>query len=533
MNRAAALTTLLLVALITALVSSRLRMSVNPGFMFQEQYGLGYNFAPHLGALCDPNPLTGLSGPTSNVTDQRSLSLLYVAPTKLLRHTIDPYVLHRFLGITFFSLTLFGLWGLARTLGFSLLPTTLLIVTVGLSTQLISYLYESKLTITSAAWFSLTVWCVAAFDRSLRERLLRRAGWLVFILPLLLASAYETYVVSRPLAVVFLGLIGVYLLGSSVVRGHRLSLGAIYLSAVILGGTLLKLLHPHMRFDQTLFEGRTESLVTPSGTLFAEWRETVVARLTEIPALFRWSPSYFSSETLNEAGSLELWLTLACAAFVTLLAMSGPAGSRTRALIDEHRRFYLMLFLICGTAAIVPLLSVTYVRGHRLFGLYIGGAIFLGGLAHSLLQDERPALRTAVSLIVSLLISALALYRIPLVLGWHPPAHFTPPYAHQTLAELETLPLPEGIEPIPNTVLVRVCDQTTPPAWEHFWNAALYVSDYGCKVGGATTRLGCECDSREMTEGLRGIVCLTRTANDGGISLHSRYIALPPSTPNG
>lgn len=39
MRRVTTLTTLLLALLITALVGSRLRMSVNPGFMFQEQYG--------------------------------------------------------------------------------------------------------------------------------------------------------------------------------------------------------------------------------------------------------------------------------------------------------------------------------------------------------------------------------------------------------------------------------------------------------------------------------------------------------------
>ena len=524
MNRTSIFATLFLVALITTLVGSRLKMSVNPGFMFQEQYGLGYNFAPHLGSLCDPNPLKGLEGPTSNVTDQRSLSLLYVVPTKLLRHTIDPYVLHRALGIIFFGLTLIGLWGLARTLGFSVLPTVLLIVTVGLSTQLISYLYESKLTITSAAWFTLTLWAIAALDESLQAKNISKTSALLFILPLLIASSYETYTVSRPLAIVALLFLGGYRLWCADTRGYKLRFSAIFFGSIIMSGIILKLLHPSIRFDQTLFEGRTESLVTPRGDLFHGWRETIGTRISEIPAIFKWSPNYFSSETLNESGSLELWLALAICAFVSLSALSGSSACRARATINQRSRFYLILFILCGAAVVIPLFSITHIRGHRLFGLYISGAVFLAGLVQSLLQHDHARLRCGVTTVALLFIGAISFFRIPLVMRWTPQDHFTPPYAHQTIAALKTLDLPNGLSPLPNSVLVRICDQVDPPSWEHFWNAALYVSDYGCKVGGATTRLGCNCESLENTEGLRGIVCLTRTIAGPQPQLTTRFI---------
>ena len=519
---------LLFIVAITLLVGSRLRMSVNPNFMFQEQYGLAYNFAPRLGALCDPNPLKGLEGPTSNVTDQRSLSLLYVVPTKLLRHSIDTYVLHRIIGVAFFALTLLGLWGLARTLSFTFFPTMLLLTTVGFSTQLISYLYESKLTITSAAWFTFLLLSLAALDSALRRQNIRKATLLLFIFPLLIALSYETYTVSRPLAVIALSLIGSYRLWCNDTRGYRLRFTTIFLGSAIFSGFILKLLHPGIRFDQTLFEGRTESLVTPSGTLFGEWRETILARIKEVPAIFEWSPSYFSSETLSEAGSLELWLALAAFAAVTISTLCGADARRSREILEEHKRFYLMVVVLAGAALTIPLLSITYIRGHRLFGLYICGALLLAVLVHALLKSEYKTLRHGSILATFLMVGVIVFYRTPLLLAWQPPAHFTPPFAHETIAALRTLPLPETLTPRPDSVLVRICDEAVPPSWEHFWNAALYVSDYGCKLGGATTRLSCDCESREFTDGLRGIVCLSRTSRGSEVALTTRYIEITP-----
>lgn len=528
MNRPSIVVLSLLITTITLLVGSRLLMSVNPNYMFQEQYGLAYNFAPRLGALCDPNPLAGLEGPTSNVTDQRSLSLLYVVPTKLFRHSFDLYSLHRIIGVIFFGATLFALLGLASTLGLSFLPSALLIATVGLSTQLISYLYESKLTITSTAWFATTLWCIAALERSLREERHRRAAFLFFIFPILAAFSYETYTVSRPLAVVVLLLIGGYRLWCADTRGHRLKFATLFMLSTALAGGILRALHPGIRFDQTLFEGRTESLVTPRGELFHAWKETISTRVSEIPAIFNWSPNYFSSETASEAGSLELWLALLIVTFVTVLVISGPS-LRTREAIEQHRRFYLILFLLSGVALTIPLLSITYIRGHRLFGLYIILPIFLSALIAALRSSELRTVRIGAAIFSLGCIGVLFVARIPLVLGWSPPAHFTLPYAKETIEALKTLPLPEHFSPTPDSVLVRVCDQANPPSWEHFWNAALYVSDYGCRVGGATTRLDCDCESREGTDGLRGIVCITRISSDKDIALTTRYI---PAEPN-
>ena len=192
-----------------------------------------------------------------------------------------------------------------------------------------------------------------------------------------------------------------------------------------------------------------------------------------------------------------------------------------------------MVVVLAGAALTIPLLSITYIRGHRLFGLYICGALLLAVLVHALLKSEHKRLRRGSILATFLLVGAITLYRTPLILAWQPPAHFTPPFAHETIAALRALPLPETLIPHPDSVLVRVCDEATPPSWEHFWNAALYVSDYGCKVGGATTRLDCNCQNPDLTEGLRGIVCITRTIRDGRIELITQFISRegrePPS----
>ncbi|MFM1846529.1 MAG: hypothetical protein RL417_3 [Pseudomonadota bacterium] len=519
---------ILLLCLVLAIVSavgSRLPFSVNPNFMFQEQYGLAYNFAPHLGALCDPDPLKGLEGPTSNVTDQRSLSLLYVVPTKLLRSFVDTYALHRALGLLFFAVTLIGLWGIARALEFSLLATALLLTGVGLSTQLVSYLYESKLTITSAAWFSVALWCIASLERTLTTGQRRGAVKAAVLLPFLLALSYETYTVSRPLAVMLLVFVGFRLcLGD--IRGSRLRLIGSFLGSAALAGLTLKLLHPAMRFDQTLFEGRTESLITPAGGLFHAWRETILARISEIPTLFKWSPSYFSSETPAEAGALEIWLVFGVLAFIALLAAARPGATTLREALERNRSFYILVILIAGVAFTIPLFSITHIRGHRLFALFIALPIFIAAIIDALRKSDLKIVRHGSGFAAILIIIALAAHRVPLILAWRPPPHFTFPLSQDTITALKTLPLPDGLSPQPNSVLVRVCDQAQPPSWEHFWNGALYVSDYGCKVGGASTRLSCDCGSREFTDGLQGIVCLTRTSLNGELQLSTHYIPL-------
>jgi len=508
---------LVLITLLSALISSRLLWSNNPNFFFQESYGLAYNHPLRLGDLCDPNPLAGLEGPMANVTDHRSSSLIYALPNKLFYNHINLYTLHRIINGILYALLLLLLYAIGSALKLHPASTLLFLVYYGLSTQALSLLFEFKLTLTSAVWLA---WAILLFVLLDKSRISSKSSAFIYVglVPITAALSYETYCVSRPLAIAYWGAIFIWLF--LIAPNHKLRgyYSAIYAVSSALSYLLLKFLHPNIRFDLSLFEGRTESIVQYQGHLKSEWLTTILNRVQELSYLFSWpNHSIFTSESYREAGWLEVWLALgflSAVAFALLFFQrSGPA---TRKLFYQYRWYLLMCLMLMAISLIIPLGSTTFIRGHRFFGLYLTSTL-LAVILVDILIKVRPAWIKWSVVTFAITVSLWTLvHRLPLIYNWSPPTHYTPTYFHDLLVQLQQTPIPDNYSPDPGGVVIKVCDLKEPLDWEHSWNAALYVSGLGCRLqasrlhGHIMNFESCDCAYEEKNADLVNLVCIER-----------------------
>lgn len=514
------LTALILVVLpLSLIVGSRMRWSANPDYFRMEFYGLAYNTTVPLSALCDPNPLAGLRGPMSNVTDQRSFSLLYALPTKLLRPFVDPLTTQRALSV---SLYIAALVFLAASLTLLDVRLSLLLFAVGYfgaSEQFLSYIFEYKLTLSSVAWLAgALLLFFAAVDSTAKER--GNALLLAALIPPVSVSAYETYCVSRPLAVVYWGTGLLFVLFSAVPR-KRIAAGA-YLVSTALSCILLKAVHPGMRFDQTLFEGRTESIVALNGHISTGSFKVLKTRLGESAALFKWPRhSFFVSESLKEAGWLEIWIALAVLLAVFAIVNFTRSGKGSCRFLRVQRWNLLLLVALAGTSLAIPFFSTTFLRGHRFFGFYLCSSMLTVALAEAVMQSGKKYLVWSLSVIAVVALAATFIHRMPLIYNYR----FTPPGTEQNnnrqelqllIADLKTLNVSAALASGPPPRVLYICDKRVPPVWEHSWNAALYLSDLGCRLGvRGMAWLGEGCTCREDRIKGEPSLCIIRTLQDG------------------
>ncbi len=494
-----------------------MRWSANPDYFRMEFYGLAYNTTVPVGALCDPNPLAGLRGPMSNVTDQRSFSLLYALPTKLLRPYVDPLTTQRALSVLlYFSALVF----LAAAL--TLLDTrlSLLLFAVGYygaSEQLLSYIFEYKLTLSSAAWLAGALFLfIAAADRASKGE--KNSLLLTALIPLISVSAYETYCVSRPLAVVYWGTGLLFVLFSTIPR-KRLA-APVFLISTVLSCILLKAAHPDMRFDQSLFEGRTESIVTSGGHIIPAWFETLKTRLKEAGALFRWPRhSLFASESSHEAGWLEIWAALAVLSGILAAVNFFGGGVKSRVYFQSRRWNFILILALMGASLAVPFFSTTFLRGHRFFGFYMCSTVLTVMFAEAIIQSGREYFMWILSTIALIALAATFTHRIPLINDYRSTSlvHNNNRQELQALiTDLRTVDVSAVLASGPPPRKLYICDKRVPSVWEHSWNAAVYLSDLGCKLGvDAMSWLGDGCTCKGDISREQPSICIIRTQIDG------------------
>lgn len=496
------------------LVGSRLRWSANPDYFRMEFYGLAYNTSVPLGALCDPSPLAGLQGPMSNVTDQRSFSLLYSLPTKLLRPYLDPLTVQRILSFVLYASTLLFLGLAASLLGVRLSLVLFLIAYFGASEQLLSYVFEYKLTLSSTAWLALAISlftaCMAWFARRWEHNIL-----LLALIPVVSVLAYETYCVSRPLALVYWGMALLLVLRSSPGRKPL----AVFLTSTLLCCLAFHLMHPGVRLDQTLFEGRTESIVTPEGKISNNWQKVVMTRLSEISALSEWpNHSLFVSESPREAGWMEIWIALAVVSLIVAMLCLRRSNAPAREFLISQRWNFALVLVLTATGFAVPLFSTTFLRGHRFFGLYMGSTLLTVLLAEAAARSGKKYLTWSLPAIALAATVVTLAHQVPLIADYTFTSNESNNDAHELrmlVSDLGKLEVPPSAASGQSPDVLYVCDKRDPSIWEHAWNAALYLSDLGCRLhAGRTVWLGEGCDCRMKPYMEDPSICILRTQSE-------------------
>lgn len=553
----------LIVLALSSLVGSRLLWGITPEFQIYEIKGLVADIS--LRDLCDPNPLAGLEGPVDGVASRRSTSLLYALPTKLLRPHIDPLTVHRAMACLFYVsiLCLLAVLGVLLKLSFSLIA--FLVIYYGLSEKLLLSFFIHQLTLSGIAWFCWTLLLFSMLQRS-RTDGSRWSYLLLSLIPITAAVSYETYAVTRPLAIVFLLFGFVWIAAAKCNYKTRTLSYSVYLISSFVACFILKLAHPLLRFDHTLFNARGETIVDPLSGRLHELPVSIIAdRILELRTLFTWPlHSKIGSwwPPLSTTGWLEICLALiglqllfflltitvenrkadtyrktakrslaisvctmglmifsavstpSTPAFLTTLlpffvlvaVMAGFLESvfaericgETSCLSNKgtqdtwsnyfpiHDMWFAALLFIFGiTSLAIPLASTNPLRAHRLFGLYIVTLIMTLWLAEILFRRRIKLVRQVMLILVWTSTTATLVHRIPLILEWKPARPTASHELQQLMVQLSEADLPARKN---QKTRVYICDPHQSLTRLPFtpmrltWKAALYVSDFACKM---------------------------------------------------
>jgi hypothetical protein len=515
-HRGPALVALCFVIPLSIVVNSKLLPGDEPRFFYEEIWGVSYHGGVALPDLCSPNILAGLDRQTSNISGHRSTSLIFALPTKLLRHRAGVYGVHRMVMAAAYSVLLCLLAWLGFLLGLRLSATVLLVTCYGLSHHLLSHLYEFRMCLTSLVWQSWALILFVLLVGSARSRGFdQRTAMLLFLVPLTSAAAYEAYCLARPLAIVFWlgGLLWLLLEGR--VRGKAAL--SVWLLSSAAGYSLLKALHPSMRFDQTLLTGGFEGLITHRGGLVSDLGQHVLNRLAELGGLLR--PALHLPLTTLEPNWGEVIYVLLSLLLLTALCLGrGRYGSRLREQFRCHAWTWLLLLAFLLVALLTPVGSTQYVRSHRLSGFYPLLAIVTVLLADHLLVPAPRRIRVGVAAIFLATVAFVVLSQVPRVVRWQPPSRHTPPDVARILTEFGQEELPAGFRGAREGNRLLICDQGEERLFEPSWTSLLYASDFGCRIRAVNPEFSCECSE------LRDAICITRhPSRESGRALSIRY----------
>jgi hypothetical protein len=273
-----------------------------------------------------------------------------------------------------------------------------------------------------------------------------------------------------------------------------------------------------MKFNKSIFEGRTESIVLPEGNYIQEASAVILQRAAELPSLFNWTPHYFSSETLAETGCLELIVAF-CVVAIVLIATNFlylPREQNLKNFLSQHRVGVTGLLICLGTSLLIPLCSTTHIRGHRLFGFYFCLSLLIFCFCDVAIKSQRLYwVRCLFSFAMLSFVIWHTMVRVDQVLHWVPEKRFTPASSAEML---DTFLNVDGkayvAEKNASEYRGFYCDQSDQPIWEHFWNAALYVTRLGCdlKLSSLYSRCGCEGTENGCNDCER--ICFTRTGSE-------------------
>lgn len=473
-----------------------------------------------ISALCNPNPLAGLEKNTSNTSSRRMTSLFYAIPTKLLYSTgIPVHLLHRGLSILTFMITLILLYTCCRRLGLHPVIGFGVMIYYGLSEQHILPLLAAQLTLMSITWFCLLTLLYFRFSEALREHNKTLALGLVIPLVALIISGYETYVVSRLLALALLAYLAFHI---AVARyPFKLHLTATAFAAFCLSVGILKLCHWDMTFDMQLFRGDGESLINHS---LAKALKAIMLRISELPLLFHmpvhshlttWYPPEKST------GWLEIWLLLGVLlpTFIFFLA-------RGRLSLEnvKPKLFELGFLLIASAASVaIPLGSYHQIRGHRFFVLYIATTILAGFFIHILSKHLGGKAKAVVYALVLLMAGATLIHRLPLILEFKQGRYTANEQVYKAIQQLQEIPIVE----LPESSNVLICNRGKPYSDNlQFirpvaWTAALYVSRFACNsnISEITVDQPCDCIDEMKKPDQKSNACID-VADKKDLSVH-------------
>ncbi len=318
---------------------------------------------------------------------------------------------------------------------------------------------------------------------------------MVFPLVLLIIFGYETYVVSRLLALALLLYLGFHIVIAR--YPFKLNLCAMAVASFCVGLGLLKLSHGDMTFDMQLFRGDGESLVNFS---LQRALGEAMKRFSELPMLFL-QPVHSHFETWFPAekstGWLEIWILLAVVmSYLVYLMIRGKLPLEK--LMPKN--FEIGFLLAASIASVmIPLGSYHMIRGHRFFALYIATTILAGFLIHLALGENRGKGRAVVFSLVILMGGAILAHRLPMLLDFKQGGYKNNERVFRVIKQMQRKRVIALEEPSNALICNHRKAYTDNLQFDRptSWTAILYASHFACASNISDITLGDDCDCRE------------------------------------
>jgi len=523
MNKRFLLLVLLLILPMALLVGSKFSQSVHPGFFYEEIFGMSYPGGIGIKELCNDDLLAGIEKLGPLVSGHRTSSIVFLFPEKLLRKHFDVFTIHRAVMAILYASGLLFLAALGSLLRLRIPLLIYLITSVAMGNHLLSYLYGFRLTITLFPWITLLLIHFAVLMNRLNARKIDRTTMLLIgCMPFLAIFSFEIYCIARPLGLIYL----VYALLLIWLSNYFIDIKAvattILATSTLASVSLLKLIHPLTKLDQSLLSGNYEGIIKNDGQLTAGPLDHVAARIKELTGLFSLEATQGISSP--QFGSLEI-ICLSAFLVATTAILVKREKTKTTLLpqIKADLPILVLLLLLTAGAVVTPLASTAYVRVHRLGAFYLTLSLFNVILLNNLVLIFHGKLQRIIygsAIVISLLILG---FRVPAILKWQSDPAYTPHYYHDLLHELRELDIPPNRLGNRSHQVLDICDLDPQDPSILNWITAAHVSGLSCRLDALIIRSSCDCLEDSGARHPSSVICLIRKIENDRNSLELRH----------
>lgn len=439
----------------------------------------------------------------NNLFIQPRLTDMVTSTSKLLYNYINPRITHRLIYISCLGLSIifFAILLLRLKINFQL--SLFAIIFLSFSPYFLSYFFEYKTTVTSIAWSGFLYLIITNLYFAIHKEKKFLAYFYSIIIPFILFNiGYEVFCISRPISIFIFGFLLIYF--CIYFRQYLFP----YLLGSILSIFVLKIMHPNVQANLSLFIARGEGISREleKESFKTSW-EIIKNRLSELHFLFHFPKydQYISEMPINTACLDVFILLFICLVLFIFLFFKNK--KKLKITIRENLFFYSFLLSISCVAFIIPLFSSTYIRGHRLATFYFTFFIFIIFSLNSFLNMFNKQALLFSKIIISMFTIYWAYFGVSTFLK----------YDFNQNTDVSGTLLLDSINKIQNDTKdiekirsLTICDDRNKhePLFMPSWAGVLYITGLACKTEQKPFTFildgPCNCPKE------KGSICLTR-----------------------
>jgi hypothetical protein len=265
-------------------------------------------------------------------------------------------------------------------------------------------------------------------------------------------------------------------------------------------------IHPGTKFNLGIFEGRGEAFVDGEGKPRNEIIENLKLRIAESVHIFG-LPRHneFRTEFKEQAGWLEV---------ILLIIFLIPFISKSKLFGELKSNLFLQSIIIVSIVGLaIPLLSTTFVRGHRFYNFYVASTILAFLLLNMFYRNANIRIQNVFKLLAIFISFGFGAIQLKNIHAYSVPheRHANPAGFNQLVEKFNNIDK-NSISRPQNPTEAKICDAEN--MIESNWNVALRIGKVGCHLNIDDTRVICECEPEDSKD----FYCIKRSIKSSNTS---------------